>query len=162
MTRPGAALVLIASLVLALGRPAPAAGEPRRRVALAVIVSARSQVTSISSRTLMALYLARPVDDLVALNLPVRSPERAAFDARILKMSGREVGLYWTDQAVRGERGAPRALPGASTVGKLVAKFPTAIGYLRADQVPTGVRVVRLDGKLPDDPDYPLWIEVER
>lgn len=161
MTRPGAALVLIASLVLALG-PAPAAGEPRRRVALAVIVSARSQVTSISSRTLMALYLARPVDDLVALNLPVRSPERAAFDARILKMSGREVGLYWTDQAVRGERGAPRALPGASTVGKLVAKFPTAIGYLRADQVPTGVRVVRLDGKLPDDPDYPLWIEVER
>lgn len=153
-------LVGVAGLAVALARPAPARADRASKVALVVIVHPRSAVTAIASRTLRSVYLAHPVDGLVALNLPARSAERVAFDARILKMTAREVGLYWVDQAVRGERGAPRALATAATVARLVAKFPSAIGYVRADQVPKGVRVVKLDGKLPDDAGYPLWIEV--
>jgi len=153
------ARLLVLILCVALGAHAHA--EPPRRVAIVVIVGTKSTVTAISSRTLTSLYLARPTDDLVPLNLPVRSAERIAFDARILKMTPNQVGRYWVDQEVRGERSAPRALGDATTIARLVIKFPSAIGYVRADAVPKGVRVVKLDGKLPSDPDYPLWIEVE-
>lgn len=155
-------LSLIACLAILVQVPWGARANPPGRVAVVVIVGGKSTVTTISSRTLMTLYLARPIADLVALNLPVRSAERIAFDARILRMSPDEVGRYWVDQEVRGERTAPRALPDATTIVKLVAKFPTSIGYVRVDAVPKGVRIVKLDGKLPSDPDYPLWIEVER
>ncbi len=155
-------LVGLAVIALGLGRAPRSHADRRTRVALVVIVHPRSEVAAISIRTLRTLYLARPVDGLVALNLPARSPERVAFDARVLDMTAQEVGLYWVDQAVRGERGAPRALATGATVARLVAKFPTAIGYVRADQVPRGVRVVPVDGKLPTDVGYPLWVEVAR
>lgn len=156
------ALAGLALIALGLGSPSRSTADRTTQVALVVIVHPKSGVTAITSRTLSSLYLARPVDGLVALNLPARSPERVAFDARILKMTAHEVGLYWVDQAVRGERGAPRALANGATVARLVAKFPTAIGYVRSDQVPKGVRVVKIDGKLPADASYPLWVEVAR
>jgi hypothetical protein len=38
----------------------------------------------------------------------------------------------------------------------VVASYPGAITYVRADMVNASVRVLRVDGKLPGDPGYLL------
>jgi hypothetical protein len=155
---PRSWLVAVVATVVVASRGLDA--DPPKRVALVVIVGPKSEVSSLSTRTLASLYLARPVDDLAALNRPARSAERMAFDAQVLGMNADEVGRYWVDQEVRGERGAPRAIADVATIAKLVIKFPNALGYARLDQLPKGVVIVKLDGKLPSDPGYALWMEL--
>jgi len=39
---------------------------------------------------------------------------------------------------------------------RLVSRFSGGIGYARPNQVTNEVRVIRIDGKLPSEPSYPL------
>jgi len=41
-----------------------------------------------------------------------------------------------------------------------VFNVPGAIGYLRASDVDSTVKVIRVNGHRPDEADYPLRIEV--
>jgi hypothetical protein len=43
-------------------------------------------------------------------------------------------------------------------VRKFVFNVPGAIGYLRPEDVDDSVKVVRIDGHLPSDAEYPLKI----
>ncbi|MCP4445809.1 MAG: hypothetical protein GY811_10770 [Myxococcales bacterium] len=42
----------------------------------------------------------------------------------------------------------------------LVARFPGAIGYMRADMMPSWVKAVPIGGKSHTDPGYPLYVRV--
>lgn len=137
-------------------------GRGKRRVPLVLVVGAKSSIRNISLYDLRQLYGARVRQRrIVPLNRPARSRERIAFDRAVLELSPSEVGRYWVDREVRGQRGPPRAFARAGTIAKLVAKFPRAIGYMRADQMPKWVRAVAISGRAYTDPRYPLWVEVE-
>jgi hypothetical protein len=43
---------------------------------------------------------------------------------------------------------------------RVVARLDGAIGYVRADAVSSEVKVLRIDGKLPSDKDYPIELSV--
>jgi hypothetical protein len=94
---------------------------------------------------------------LVPFNAEPKTATRAGFDRGVLGMSPDEVGRYWVDRKVRGQSGAPRSLPSVMHVQKVVAKFPNAISYLPADQLPADVQAVKLDGVAYTDGGYALF-----
>lgn len=50
----------------------------------------------------------------------------------------------------------PRSIQSAAAMLRFVHNAPGAIGYANADEVDSTVKVLRIDGLLPDDPRYPL------
>jgi hypothetical protein len=53
---------------------------------------------------------------------------------------------------------SPKTLNTPVGVCKFVFNVPGAIGYVRASDVDDSVRVVRIDGHLPEDREYDLRI----
>lgn len=53
---------------------------------------------------------------------------------------------------------SPKTLSSPTILRKFVFNTPGAIGYLRASDVDGSVKVVRIDGHLPDNADYPLQL----
>jgi len=150
-----------AGLVLARASLARGQAKTEPRAALVVIVARDSPLRGLALQTLRSLFLGDSVNDpagtkLVPLNLPAGSPPRVAFDRQVLRMSPEEVGRYWVDRRIRGEGRPPRVFDSAQLLLRLVAKFPGAIAYVRADQLDASVRTVVIDGRLPGQAGYPL------
>ena len=54
---------------------------------------------------------------------------------------------------------SPKTLGTPAEVLKFVFNVPGAIGYVRASDVDSSVKVLRVDGRLPDDKDYALRMQ---
>jgi hypothetical protein len=156
-------LSLLPSAACVLPALARAQGQPK--APLVVICGARSTLHDLSLPVLRAMFLgdeAKAPDGsrLVPFNQPPNSNDRVAFDRLVLGKSPAEVSKYWIDRRIRGEGRPPKVvtspLDAVALLRQLVAVFPGAISYLRADQIDASVRVVRIGGKLPADAGYPL------
>ncbi len=128
---------------------------------LAVVVSADDKQQNISFDHLKALFLGRPINGhsgqpLVPFNLAAETEPRVAFDKRVLGMAPDKVSAYWIDRKIRGQRGAPRAIPSTDLLKAVLVKVPHSISYLPLSQANGPVRVVTVDGHRPDSPKYPL------
>ena len=149
--------IAIASMVIALclvrGGLAHADGKK-----LVVVVARGSSLTSISRTDLKRCFLGEPVSSggkpLVPFNAAPNTPERIGFDRAVFGMSPDEVGRFWVDRKIRGQSGAPRALPSSAHMAKVAAKFPGAIGYLAEDQLTPDVQAVLVDGVPYTDAGY--------
>lgn len=128
---------------------------------LAVVVGLKTSLVNISRAALKRLFLAETDNIsgtvLVPFNMAGSAPERAIFLKAILAMSADQETKYWIDRRIRGQSGAPRSAPNTETLLKVAAKFPKAITYVPAGAVKSDVKVLRIDGKLPSDPGYPLF-----
>ena len=128
-----------------------------------VVVAKGSKVTTVSRSELKRLFSGDTLvvngDRLAPFNYPAGTPERIAFDRVILGMSPEEVGRFWVDRKIRGESQAPRSLPSALHVTKIVAKFPSAISYVPADQITADLVPVAIDGVLPSMAGYPIKVK---
>jgi hypothetical protein len=151
-------LLLSLALVMLL---AHAAAADRRK--LVVVVVKGSPVTAISRSDLKHCFLGDSISNagktLVPFNSEAKTPERMGFDRGVLGMSPDEVGRFWVDRRVRGQAGAPRSLPSILHVVKVVAKFPSAIGYVPVDQLTPELQPVKLDGVPYTDASYALFTE---
>jgi hypothetical protein len=157
-----------AELLLVLGLAALSValvtGFPRRvragnDVALAIVVAPSSKLTNISLANLRRVFTSERITDpdgqrLIALNHPARTPDRVGFDRVVLKMDPEQVGRFWIDRKIRGGAGPPRTVESLGTLRRVVEKLPGALGYVRPSQLSAEVRAIRVDGKLPEDPDY--------
>jgi hypothetical protein len=145
------------ALVLVIALAGSAAADGRR---LVVVVAKGSKLTNISKSDLKREFLGETLSDddapFVPFNAAPGTSERIGFDRHVLGMSPDEVGRYWVDRKVRGERGAPRSLPSPAHMAKVVAKFPHAIGYLPADQLTADIQPVSIDGISYTDARYSL------
>jgi hypothetical protein len=157
------ALLLLLSVAF-LGAPA-AVGQPRGAGAqaeqLAVIVAARSRVSGVSTAELNRVFrggLTRNEDGdrFMPLNQPAGSPYRDAFDRHVLGMSSDQVQAFWIDQKIRGAAAEPRTVNSINLAVKFVGAFPGAISYVPVSAVGPEVKALRVDGKLPGEPGYPL------
>lgn len=155
---PFLALICLAAALLAL---APSAARADDEVALAVIVGRTSQLTNVSLAELRRVFRAEPPNDgdhghLIALNQPPQTPDRVGFDRVVLGMDPEAVGRFWIERKTQRGSGPPRNVTSLSTLRRVVEKLPGAISYLRPSQLASEVRAIRVDGKLPEDPGYPL------
>jgi len=154
-------LALIAAVLVALVGLAPRPVRAGNDVALAVIVSPNSKLTNISVADLRRVFQSERLTDpdgnrLIALNHPPKTVDRVGFDQVVLRMDPDEVGRFWIDRKIRGGNGPPRTVESLATLRRVVEKLPGAIGYLRPGQLSNEVRVIRVDGKLPEETGYAI------
>jgi ABC-type phosphate transport system substrate-binding protein len=148
----------VAALAGAVARAAHA-DAPR----LALVVPRGSPLQQLTRFELKKLYLGSHIVDpsgerIVPFNQASSSPDRVAFEDKVLGMSPDQVASYWIDRKIRGQSGPPKAVGSAELVQKVVSKINHSIAYVRLDQVRPEVRVIAIDGKLPSDAAYQLLI----
>jgi phosphate transport system substrate-binding protein len=89
--------------------------------------------------------------------MPAAATERQTVLRVLYQMSKSDLDKYFFLGVFRGDF-APNltTVATAGDVKKFVASTPGAIGYLRASDVDHSLKVVRVNGLLPDDDGYPL------
>jgi hypothetical protein len=64
---------------------------------------------------------------------------------------------YWVAKIFRAEAASPPKIVYSNDMQyELVSALPGAIGFVDARSVRRGLKVLRVDGRLPGDHDYPL------
>ena len=161
---PKFGILLVSSLCCALLCLLPKAERSARasnRAILAVVVARNSAVQDLSLTALRRIFTNEgdtdPADQrYVPFNHPPHTTDRVAFDKIVLGMSADEVSQFWIERKIRGMPGPPRSVDSLSLLLRLIARLPGAIGYARPAQLAGEVRAIRVNGKLPNDPAYPL------
>lgn len=154
-------LVLVSAIAVALLALAPRQVRAGSDLALAVIVAPTNKLTNISVADLRRVFQSERLTDpdgnrLIALNHPPKTVDRVGFDEVVMGMDPEAVGRFWIDRKIRGGSGPPRTVESLATLRRVVEKLPGAIGYIRPAQLSNEVRAIRVDGKLPEDPGYPV------
>lgn len=75
----------------------------------------------------------------------------------LYRMSEPEFNQYWIVRMFRGETASgPKTVSSNAVAAQLVKQLPGAVTFIDAAEVPSGMKVIRIDGKLPGEPGYPL------
>jgi ABC-type phosphate transport system substrate-binding protein len=83
--------------------------------------------------------------------------EREVVLRSIYQMTEAQYNQYWIAMVMRAEvTSAPRTVASSETVNELIAGTPGSIGFVPAGKVQPGVKVLRINGKLPGQSGYPL------
>jgi len=114
---------------------------------IAVIVHRSNGITSMNRAQLGAIFKAKSTQfpggaRATAVNQPLESPTRRAFDLAVLGLRPDEVERYWLDSKIRSGVGSPRSLPGPAAVVRFVSADESGIGYVPSADVSDAVRVV--------------------
>ena len=94
------------------------------------------------------------------VTLLVRAPaahERDVVLKAIYRMTEGQFRQYWISKMFRAEASsAPKIVYSNEMATDLVLAIPGSIAFVDAAEVPKGVKVLRIDGKLPGEKGYPL------
>jgi ABC-type phosphate transport system substrate-binding protein len=94
------------------------------------------------------------------VTLLLRAPaakERDVVLKVLYRMNEAEFRQYWISKVFRAEvASGPKTVSSNDTAAELVLAIPGSVAFLDASQVPKGLKVVRIDGKLPGQAGYPL------
>lgn len=130
--------------------------------AIAIVVHKDTQVDDLSLGDLRSVFLADQQfwanrKRIILLVRAPQSDERDFVLNRIYQMSEAQFRQYWIGKMFRAEvpRG-PKIVFSTDMALELVIAIPGSISFIRADEVTDDVRIVRVDGKLPSEPGYPL------
>jgi ABC-type phosphate transport system substrate-binding protein len=138
------------------------ASADERPETLAIIVSKKSGLDSVSSSELVKIFKAEKRKDPAGFKYIVimREPgsrERSTVLSQIFRMSEDEYSRYFLQAVFTGAvPSAPRQVNSAAAVKRFIADNPGAIGYVRASDQDESVKTLRVDGKLPDDQGYQI------
>jgi hypothetical protein len=150
------ALLLGASLLAA---PAASAGK----VPIAVIVHEQVPVDELSLPELRRIFMGKRQFwssrlTITLLMPPQGSPEREVLLGNLYeRRTEAQYQQFWINKLF--DDGAPVApkITGSHTMSvSLVRGIPGAIALVPVDKIPEGVKVLRIDGKLPGESGYPL------
>jgi ABC-type phosphate transport system substrate-binding protein len=161
------------ALALSLGAFAAAAEDaetptpspsPRPIESLAIVVNTANPVENLSSAELRRIFLAEVGQwphgrRATVVMREAGEPEREAILKLVYRMSERELDRYFLEKVFRGEiQGGPKLLSTAAGVKRFVVNVPGAIGYVRAGDLDDTVKAVRIEGRAPGEPGYPLMM----
>jgi hypothetical protein len=163
-------IVVVISLALPRDQRAQAAssvpdarGNPSQ--SLAIVVNRSNPIDNLSFAELRKIFLGDrnhwPNGHRIAIAmLEYGQPERRAVLRLIYRMDEKAYEDYLLRGMFRGDVFvAPKTLTSPTIVRKFVFNAPGGIGYLRARDVDESVKVVRIDGLLPEDKGYRLQID---
>lgn len=152
---------LIACLVVATLRAQPACAQTAG-TAVAIVVHPSVRIDNISYDELRRVFRGERQfwPDHSRITLLVRAPvaqERRLVLEKIYRMTEEEFRQYWIAKMFRAEVAAgPKLVYSTEMARELVGAIPGAIGFMPASSVMPGVKVLKIDGRLPTDPGYPL------
>jgi hypothetical protein len=162
----GGGLLLAPPLHLAAAPSASLPGlQSPPRENLAIVVNRQNPMDGLSLSALRKIFLGErshwPDGRRITLVLmDPGTPERAAVLRELCQMNESDYSRHILQDLFRGElQVSPKTLAAPAGVRKFVFNVPGAIGYVRAIDADDSVKVLRVDGLLPDDRDYPLRIE---
>jgi hypothetical protein len=173
-TRTRTALImLLLQLNLSSGLDRQAAADsPDRRVklheTLAIVVNRSNPVENLSFKELRKIFLGErnhwPNGHRIAVAmLYYGQPERQTILRFVYRMQEDQYQDYLLKGMFRGEVfAAPKTLDSPLILRKFIFNAPGGIGYLRATDLDDSVKVVRIDGLLPQDKSYALQIDEEK
>ena len=152
--------LLIAAAAL---RPDPAVSEEAETdPPIAIVVHPDTAISDLTLDELREIFLADQLywPDHSRIVLLVRAPtayERKFVLDRIYRMSEADFRSYWIKKMFRAEvPSGPRVVFSNNMAIGLVTAIPGSIAFMRASDVTPDVKVVRIDGKLPEEDGYPL------
>lgn len=137
------------------------------RAPVAVIVNAQNGAPDPSLDDLRAIFsLDRqfwPDGRRIVLILPRSSSvSKQVLLDRVYNMSDADLRKFWVGKLFRGAiPSIPMTLTNAPAAASAVLASDGAISAVLASEVPPGVRVLKVDGRTPEDPAYPLAAEAE-
>lgn len=129
---------------------------------LAVVVNKGVGLNDVSSATLARYFKGEKTrapdgTKMVVVMFDQGHAERAAALKGIYKLSESEFNDYFVCAIFTGAvSAAPRALATGAAIKGFVASTTGGISYLMGRDVDDSVKVLKIDGKSPGEPDYPL------
>ena len=150
------------AMILAIAFPVCSLAAPRPESDVAVIVHPGVGERDLALGEIRRLLLGDrqfwPSGQRVTLM--IRAPvarERDVVLKKIYQMSEPQFRQYWIAKVFRAEAvEGPKIVYSNEMATQLVQAIPGSISFVSAENVPPGVKVLRVDGKLPGDPGYPL------
>ncbi|HYU45047.1 MAG TPA: hypothetical protein VEK84_02585 [Terriglobales bacterium] len=144
---------------------APGPNEPNpSRPSLAIIVNASNPVDSLSLEELRKVFLGErshwPNGRRITLvMMEPGQAERQTLIREVCQMTETGFRQHFLHGLFTGEVFvSPKTLASPVGVRKFVFNVPGAIGYVRANDVDSSVKVLRVDGRLPGNKEYRLRI----
>ncbi|MHB8653648.1 MAG: type 2 periplasmic-binding domain-containing protein [Terriglobia bacterium] len=139
----------------------PAQGAPAN-TSVAIVVNPQTPVDDLTLAEVRKVFLGErqywPSNMRVVLL--VRAPvarERDIVLRIIYRMSESQFRQYWIAKIFRAEITAgPKIVLSTEMTKELIAAIPGAIASTMADKVAPGMKILRIDGKLPGENGYPL------
>jgi ABC-type phosphate transport system substrate-binding protein len=131
---------------------------------LAIVVNTSNPVENLSMSELRKVFLGErshwPNGRRITLvMMEPGQPERKALIREVCQMNESDFSRHFLHGLFTGEVFvSPKTLASPVGVRKFIFNVPGAIGYVRATDVDSSVKVIRVDGRLPDDKEYSLRI----
>ena len=160
---------LVISLALFASQPAAAAREGRAplrgtnaQAEVAVVVHPDLAIDELTFTELRKVLLGDRQfwSTGVRVTLLVRAPvalERDVVLNTIYEMGEARFKQYWIGKVFRAHAtSGPKIVYSSEMTIQLVAAIPGSISFVDATQVPSGVKILRIDGRLPGEDGYPL------
>lgn len=152
-------LLLVGGAVPLFGarEAAAQAGQP-----VAIVVHPDVNVENLSFTQLRRIFLGEQQSwsDRERITLLVRAPEAYERDVvlrHIYEMSEGQFRQYWIAKIFRSEMtSGPKIVYSTEMARDLVSALPGSITFIPASGAGEGVKVLRIDGKLPGERGYPL------
>jgi ABC-type phosphate transport system substrate-binding protein len=144
------------------GGPMP---EEQLQGDLAIIVNTTNPVESLSLAELRKVFLGErshwPSGRRITLvMMEPGQPERRALLRDVCQMNESDFSRHFLHGVFTGEVFvSPKTLASPVGVRKFIFNVPGAIGYVRASEVDSSVKAIRVDGHLPADREYSLHLQ---
>ncbi|MFY9532196.1 MAG: hypothetical protein WBC04_18230 [Candidatus Acidiferrales bacterium] len=136
--------------------------QSQRSSSIAVVVNPDTPVSDLSLEEVRKIFLGdrQYWTAKIPVVLLIRAPvarERDVVLQVIYQMDEVQFKRYWIAKIFRAESAtAPKIVYSNDMANELTAAIPGAIAFMDARDVRPGVKVVRIGGHLPGEPDYPL------
>lgn len=130
--------------------------------AIAIVTHPDTRVDDVTFLELRKIFLGEQQfwSDRTRVILLVRAPvayERDVVLNRIYQMREAQFRQYWVAKVFRAEvSSGPKIVYSTDMARQLLAALPGAVAFVAARDVSPEMKVLRINGKLPGDSDYPL------
>ncbi len=158
--RTAAVLITLVFFLTALQPGTPA--QSTRGADIAVVVHADTPVSDLTLTEVRQVLLGERQywNAKLPVVLLIRAPvarERDVVLKVIYQMSEAQFKQYWVAKIFRAEAASPPKIVYSNDMEyELVSGIPGAIAFMDARNVRPGLKVLRVDGHLPGDKEYPL------
>jgi hypothetical protein len=136
--------------------------QSQRSSDFALIVNPDTPVTDLSLEDVRKIFLGdrqywtAKIPVMLLLGAP-GTRQRDVVLKLVYQMDEVQSKRYWIAKIFRAESAtAPKIVYSDDMANELTAAIPGAIAVIDAHDVGTGVKVLRIEGQLPGQPDYPL------
>ena len=140
----------------------PSAAQTTRGVDIAVVVHPDTPISDLSLAEVRKVllgerqYWSAKLPVVLLIRAPV-ARERDVVLRVIYQMSESQFKQYWVAKIFRAEAATPPKIVYSNDIQlELVAAMPGSIALVDARNMRPGLKVLRIDGQLPGDRNYPL------